>query len=327
LQSNHQLVCKNIKASYPQFQLDLDFKIAGGKLVSLLGPSGCGKTTTLSLIAGIIPIQTGEIILNGRDITTLEMYKRKVGLVFQDYALFPNMNVKQNLSYPLKIQKISKLEINEKITNILSMVGLEGFENRDINELSGGEKQRIAIGRAIASSPDLLLLDEPLSALDANLRTNLRKEIKKIQKKTELTTIYVTHDQEEALSLSDLIIVMKDGKIQQEGTPETIYNKPKNLFVADFIGKGNTIELNSTEKLFFRPEKVLLSQEKPSDCLELKNVKIINTEYFGSTYASTGKYKNSYITFFSSTKINKAEINLYVKKRDTLFYKNGFLFD
>ena len=325
MKNNHQLICRNIKASYPQFQLDVDFKIGGGKLVSLLGPSGCGKTTTLSLIAGIIPIQTGEIILNDRNITNLEMYKRKIGLVFQDYALFPNMNVRRNLAYPLKIQKKSKLEINEKISSILSMVGLDGFENRDINELSGGEKQRIAIGRAIASSPDLLLLDEPLSALDANLRNNLRKEIKKIQKRTELTTIYVTHDQEEALSLSDLIIVMKDGKIQQEGTPEEIYNKPKTLFVADFIGKGNTIEPHSNEKLFFRPEKVLLSRDLYSTCIELENVKIINTEYFGSTYASTGKYKNSYITFFSLTKIDKTEVNLYVKKSDTLLYKNGFL--
>ena len=325
MQNNHQLVCKNIKASYPQFQLDVDFKIEGGKLVSLLGPSGCGKTTTLSLLAGIIPIQTGEIILNGRDITNLEMYKRKIGLVFQDYALFPNMNVKQNLAYPLKIQKKTKLEINEKITNILSMVGLEGFENRDINELSGGEKQRIAIGRAIASSPDLLLLDEPLSALDANLRNNLRKEIKRIQKKTELTTIYVTHDQEEALSLSDLIIVMKDGKIQQEGTPEEIYNKPRNLFVANFIGKGNTIDISSTEKLFFRPEKILLTRNTNSEYIELENVKIVNTEYFGSTYAFTGKFKNSYITFFSLTKINKSIVNLYVKKVDTLFYRKGFL--
>ena len=327
MKNNHQLICRNIKASYPQFQLDVDFEIEGGKLVSLLGPSGCGKTTTLSLIAGIIPIQTGEIILNGKDITNLEMYKRKIGMVFQDYALFPNMNVKQNLAYPLKIQRNSKQEINEKITNILNMVGLEGFENRDINELSGGEKQRIAIGRAIASSPNLLLLDEPLSALDAKLRNVLRKEIKNIQKQTKLTTIYVTHDQEEALSLSDLIIVMKDGKIQQKGTPQDIYNNPKNLFVADFIGKGNTIELNPTEKLFFRPEKVLLSRDLYSSCIELENVKIINTEYFGSAYASTGKYKNSFITFFSLNKIDKNEISLFVKKVDTLFYKNSFLVD
>jgi len=327
LQNNNNLICKDIKIKYPQFELDIDFTVKNGQLVSLLGPSGCGKTTTLSLIAGIIPMQKGTIYLNGRDITFTEMYQRKIGMVFQDYALFPNMNVKQNLAYPLKLKKISKTERDKQIKNFLATIGLSGFGNREIEKLSGGEKQRIAIGRALASSPDLLLLDEPLSALDANLRNNLKKEIKRIQRETNLTTVYVTHDRKEALSISDEIIVMKAGHIQQKGTPEEIYNKPINLFVANFIGDGNNIPLKNDETLFFRPENVTIQNNLKTDFITFNNVKIITREYQGEAYTFTGSYKNSNITFYYKNNIEDSNISIYVAKNDTLIFRNGKLIE
>lgn len=240
-----------------------------GEFITFLGPSGCGKTTTLRMIGGFEIPTTGKIILNGTDITTLPPYKRPVNTVFQRYALFPHLDVYDNIAFGLKIKKISEIvnkgntsktitrkltnkEIDEKVIKALKMVDLEEFEDRDISTLSGGQQQRVAIARAIVNEPEIILLDEPLGALDLKMRKDMQLELKEIHRRLGLTFIYVTHDQEEALTLSDTIVVMKDGIIQQIGTPEDIYNEPKNAFVADFIGDSNIYNGRITGKLKVR---------------------------------------------------------------------------
>ena len=233
---------------------NLNLKIKKGEFVTLLGPSGCGKTTTLRMIAGFDSVTSGEILLNGKDISSIPPHKRPINTVFQRYALFPNLDVYGNIAYGLKLKKIkmgtnkkgideyrklTKLEIDQKIKDALIIVDLEGFEERNVNTLSGGQQQRIAIARAIVNEPEILLLDEPLGALDLKMRKEMQLELKEMHKKLGITFIYVTHDQEEALTMSDTIVVINDGLIQQEGTPESIYNEPKNAFVADFIGSSN----------------------------------------------------------------------------------------
>lgn len=206
---------------------------------TLLGPSGCGKTTILNLIAGFIKPTSGKIFINGEDVTDLEPNERNVNTVFQDYALFPHLNVFENVAFSLMLQKKKKDEIQKRVMDVLSFVNLLGFENRDISELSGGQKQRVAIARAIINKPSVLLLDEPLSALDLKLRTEMQYELKKLQKELNITFVFVTHDQEEALGMSDYIYVLNHGQIMQEGIPLNIYDEPENSFVADFIGESN----------------------------------------------------------------------------------------
>ncbi len=218
---------------------DFSLDIKKGEFVTFLGPSGCGKTTILRMLGGFDVPTGGEILLNGDDITKLPPNERPVNTVFQKYALFPHLNVYDNIAFGLKLKKMSKKEMDEKVSNALEIVDLEGFEKRNINTLSGGQQQRIAIARAIVNEPELLLLDEPLSALDAKMRKEMQIELKNMHKKLGITFIFVTHDQEEALTMSDKIVVMADGEIQQVGTPEEIYNEPANLFVADFIGESN----------------------------------------------------------------------------------------
>ncbi len=232
---------KTVK-SFDDFTMTTEFSVNNGELLTLLGPSGCGKTTTLQLIAGIQKPDSGRIILNGRDITFLEPWKRDIGIVFQDYALFPHMNVARNISYGLRGKKYDKSVIRKTVRDFLELVRLSGYENRSIDSLSGGEKQRVALARALAPNPGLLLLDEPLSALDASMRKDLRREIRRIQKKLNITTVYVTHDQEEALTISDRILIMSSGKIEQEGTPYEIFNRPETEFSARFLGHSNLIE-------------------------------------------------------------------------------------
>ena len=218
---------------------DINLYVKKGEFITFLGPSGCGKTTTLRMIAGFeLPTQ-GKILLNGEDITNLPPYKRPVNTVFQRYALFPHLNVYDNIAYGLKLKKVNKLEIAKKVEKALKIVDLEGFEKRSVTTLSGGQQQRIAIARAIVNEPEILLLDEPLGALDLKMRKEMQLELKEMHKKLGITFIYVTHDQEEALTMSDTVVVMKDGRIQQIGTPQDIYNEPKNSFVADFIGESN----------------------------------------------------------------------------------------
>ncbi len=220
---------------------NFNIKIKSGKFVTLLGPSGCGKTTTLKIIAGLLQPDSGKIFFDGKDITSTPPYKRNINTVFQRYALFPHLNVFENVAFGLKIKNVPKEEIVNRVSSILKTVNLKGFEKRRPHQLSGGQQQRVAIARALINRPKVLLLDEPLSALDVNLKKEMQIELKEMQQNLNTTFIYITHDQEEALTMSDTVVVMNEGQVQQIGTPEEIYNEPKNAFVADFIGESNIL--------------------------------------------------------------------------------------
>lgn len=220
---------------------DVSFEIERGKFYTLLGPSGCGKTTILRLIAGFTEPTEGTIYFHGKPVNHVPANKRQVNTVFQDYALFPHLNVFENVAFGLRIKKKKRSEIEEKVKQALRFVNLEGYENRSIQEMSGGQRQRVAIARAIVNEPEVLLLDEPLSALDLKLRTEMQYELRELQRSLGITFIFVTHDQEEALAMSDQIFVLNKGKIQQSGTPKDIYDEPINRFVADFIGESNIL--------------------------------------------------------------------------------------
>lgn len=221
---------------------DLNLDIENGTFVTLLGPSGCGKTTTLRIIGGFVEPDAGDVYFAGERINDLPPHKRKLNTVFQRYALFPHLNVYENIAFGMRVQKKSEQEIREKVKEMLALVSLEGYEKRKVTTLSGGQQQRIAIARALANDPKVLLLDEPLGALDLKLRKEMQVELKRIQQQLGITFIYVTHDQEEALSMSDVIVVMNHGVIQQIGSPVDIYNEPENGFVADFIGESNIVD-------------------------------------------------------------------------------------
>ncbi|MBQ2748778.1 MAG: ABC transporter ATP-binding protein [Clostridia bacterium] len=235
---------KNISKAFDgEMVLDnISLDIYDNEFITLLGPSGCGKTTTLRMIGGFTQPDTGDVIFIGDRINDVPPHKRNVNTVFQRYALFPHLNVFENIAFPLREKKVPKKEINEKVNEMLRLVMLTGFADRRVTSLSGGQQQRVAIARALVSHPQVLLLDEPLGALDLKLRKDMQQELKKIQKSTGITFVFVTHDQEEALSMSDTIVVMSEGKIQQIGTPTDIYNEPENAFVADFIGESNILD-------------------------------------------------------------------------------------
>ncbi len=235
---------KNISVAFGDNQVlkNLNLYIRDKEFITLLGPSGCGKTTTLRIIAGFTDPDEGEVIFDGKKINDLPPHKRQVNTIFQRYALFPHLNVYENVAFGLRIKKMKEKEIKSTVEEMLSLVNLKGFEKRNINSLSGGQQQRVAIARALAVHPRVLLLDEPLGALDLKLRKDMQIELKAIQQRLGITFIYVTHDQEEALSMSDTIVVMDGGVIQQIGTPTDIYNEPQNAFVADFIGESNIID-------------------------------------------------------------------------------------
>ncbi|KIL35472.1 polyamine ABC transporter ATPase [Cohnella kolymensis] len=249
----------------------INLEVKQGELLTLLGPSGCGKTTTLNLIAGFLEVEQGEVLIKGKRVNDVPAYKRDLGMVFQTYSLFPHMTVYENLSFGLSIRKIAKEEKNRRIGQALELVRMTGLEGRYPRELSGGQRQRVAIARALVVQPKLLLLDEPLSNLDAKLRHELRAEIKRMQKEVGVTTIFVTHDQEEALSMSDRIVVMNQGQIEQIGTPTEIYANPQSEFVFNFIGKSNqlsgriqtvsshmiTVVLEDGEQLFVDPDNIM----------------------------------------------------------------------
>ncbi len=235
---------KNIRMSYDgETVLDgIDLAIKDGEFVTFLGPSGCGKTTTLRIIAGFESQDGGDVFFGGKNINAVPPHKRNINTIFQRYALFPHLNVYDNVAFGLKVKNTPKSEIHDKVIEMLELVNLKGLEKRKIDTLSGGQQQRVAIARAIINHPKVLLLDEPLSALDLKLRKDMQVELKNLQKRTGITFIFVTHDQEEALSMSDTVVVMDKGKIQQIGTPADIYNEPENAFVADFIGESNIID-------------------------------------------------------------------------------------
>ncbi|WP_448781379.1 ABC transporter ATP-binding protein [Blautia sp.] len=238
------LELKEIKKSFTEGEAVLDnisLVISKGEFITLLGSSGCGKTTTLRIIAGLEQPDAGSVWLDGREVTGLEPNQRDVNTVFQNYALFPHMNVAENIGYGLKLKKVPKNEIKKKVSQMLELVQLEGYEKRKPSELSGGQKQRVAIARALVNNPKVLLLDEPLGALDLQLRRAMQIELKHLQKKLGITFIYITHDQEEAINMSDRIAVMKDGRVEQIGTPDEIYNHPKTSYVATFVGNANIL--------------------------------------------------------------------------------------
>lgn len=238
------LELKEIKKSFTEGEAVLDnisLEISKGEFITLLGSSGCGKTTTLRIIAGLEQPDAGSVWLDGREVTGLEPNQRDVNTVFQNYALFPHMNVAENIGYGLKLKKVPKSEIRKKVSQMLELVQLEGYEKRKPSELSGGQKQRVAIARALVNNPKILLLDEPLGALDLQLRRAMQIELKHLQKKLGITFIYITHDQEEAINMSDRIAVMRDGRIEQIGTPDEIYNHPKTSYVATFVGNANIL--------------------------------------------------------------------------------------
>ena len=242
--SEISLELKNIKKSFQEGEDVLEsicLTAKKGEFVTLLGSSGCGKTTTLRIIAGLEQPDSGQVFLNGKDVTSLEPNQRNVNTVFQNYALFPHMNVADNIGYGLKLKKTSKAEISRRVKEMLELVQLSGFEKRKPSELSGGQRQRVAIARALVNNPDVILLDEPLGALDLQLRRAMQHELKRLQKKLGITFIYITHDQEEAINMSDTIAVMNHGRFEQIGTPDEIYNHPKTSYVAMFVGNANIL--------------------------------------------------------------------------------------
>ena len=220
----------------------IDLSINDKEFLTLLGPSGCGKTTTLRIIGGFLKPTSGDVFFDGKRINDIPPYERQVNTVFQRYALFPHLDVYENIAFGLRTQKLPEREIDERVTEMLEVVSLKGFEDRKVTALSGGQQQRVAIARALVNRPKVLLLDEPLGALDMRLRKDMQQELKRIQQQMEITFIYVTHDQEEALAMSDTVVVMNEGIVQQIGTPEDIYNEPRNAFVADFIGESNILD-------------------------------------------------------------------------------------
>jgi len=244
LKDNNIIELKGITKSYGKDTIldNLSLNIKKNEFLTLLGPSGCGKTTTLKIIAGFETADSGQVVFENNIINDIPPYERQLNTVFQKYALFPHMNVYENIAFGLKLKKIPKDVIDQKVKEMLKLVALEGYENRDIEALSGGQQQRVAIARALVNEPKVLLLDEPLGALDMKLRKGMQIELKRIQQKLGITFIFVTHDQEEALTMSDTIVVMNKGEIQQMGSPEDIYNEPANSFVAKFIGESNIVD-------------------------------------------------------------------------------------
>lgn len=240
---NNIISLQNINIAFDGEQIlnNISLDIGDKEFVTLLGPSGCGKTTTLRIIGGFLTPDSGTVKFEGKEINNVPPHKRNINTVFQRYALFPHLNVYENIAFGLKVKKLGEKEINRRVGEMLDLVNLKGFEKRSINRLSGGQQQRVAIARALVNEPKVLLLDEPLGALDLKLRKEMQIELKRIQQSLEITFIYVTHDQEEALTMSDTVVVMKDGNILQIGSPVDIYNEPQNAFVADFIGESNIL--------------------------------------------------------------------------------------
>lgn len=247
--TKYSVVLKGVTKSYDDQQVlkSIDMELEKGKFYTLLGPSGCGKTTILRIIAGFSSATSGQVYLDGEPVTDVPANQRKVNTVFQDYALFPHMNVYDNIAFGLSVKKVDKATIKEKVTEALKMVRLSGYENRAISEMSGGQRQRVAIARALVNEPEVLLLDEPLSALDLKLRTDMQYELRELQRRLGITFVFVTHDQEEALAMSDWIFVMNNGEIIQSGTPVDIYDEPINHYVADFIGESNIVDARMIE--------------------------------------------------------------------------------
>lgn len=345
------LELKHIKKKYGNFTAldDINLKINKGEFVCLLGPSGCGKTTLLRIIAGLEKPTAGEVFINGNNVTTFPPSRRNFGIVFQSYALFPNMTVRQNIAFGLKNKHLSKDELNTKVRDILEQVNLADQIDKYPMQLSGGQQQRIALARALVVSPDFLLLDEPLSALDAKVRSKVRKEIRSLQEKLGITTIMVTHDQEEALTMADTIVVMNDACVMQQGTPVEIYDEPNSSFVADFIGSINffrddisenaniTTDKNLSHGLMSHRTSIKACRPENIEIVEFNslnsfNVKIHDIEFHGYGYRlwldlknkASAPINNDYISFDIST---EEFLKRRLKKNDSISirFKRGKL--
>lgn len=331
---------KSIQKSFNNIKVlkDIDFSIEKGEFLTLLGPSGCGKSTLLRCIAGLNNFENGSIIIDNKDIGNVKPKDRQVGMVFQSYALFPNMTVYENIAFGLKIKKLPKKEIDKKVKEMIEIVELNGKEDNYITELSGGQQQRVALARSIVTEPKVLLLDEPLSALDAKIRKNLQVQIRKIQKKLNMTTIFVTHDQEEAMTMSDKVIVMNKGYIAQIGGPEEIYKHPANEFVARFIGNYNVYNKIEGKKLLniklensiaIRPEVISISKENDKDKLENYYIKAkVNQKYMTGSIVRYELYKDDIrilVDMLNQDSLISEGSEVYVKipKKDVIHFNEG----
>jgi len=318
---------KNIELSFGNTKVikNISMDIKNGEFFSFLGPSGCGKSTLLRLIAGFETCQKGQIIIEGKDITKLPPWERKVGMVFQSYALWPHMTIRQNIEFGLKEQKFDMMEINYKVDKVLELVGLTEFSSRYPNQLSGGQQQRVALARTVVTEPKVLLLDEPLSNLDASLRVQMRQELLSLQRELNLTTIFVTHDQEEANTTSDRIALLRGGVVQQIDTPENLYDKPKNLFVANFIGSANilkgSIVHDDNSAIFESIEgfKIPVSSKQTGDCnilLRPHTLEISNSDdYHIHGVIRSKEFLGNMVRYF--VQIGKNEIII-----DSIHFKN-----
>ena len=320
------LECNRIRQSFgSKFSLDLSFSMEKGELLCIIGPSGSGKSTLLSLIAGIDNPQSGSITIDGEDITHMSIRKRHIGMVFQDFSLFPTMNVEQNIQFGMKNSDRKE----ERTEELLELVGMEGYGKRTVHQLSGGEAQRIALARAIAAEPRILLLDEPLSALDAPLRKKLRSVIKQIHEKTGTTMLYVTHDREEAFAIADRILVMKAGRIEAIGEPEELYRNPPTLFVASFTGEGSTVPMSVFKEddeertAFIRPEDIRIvdqTEKENNRGIVLHGAEVLETEFNGTSYTVNLNYDGFPLMAISDTKPEERIVSLSVSKNNIISF-------
>ena len=309
---------------------NLDLTVEKGEMVSLLGPSGCGKTTTLRMIAGFLIPDQGKVLLDGKDVTTIGPEKRPSAMVFQNYALWPHMTVFKNVAYPLKIKKMSKEEIERRVVEALTLVNLMHHKDSRPGQISGGEQQRVALARALVQEPDILLLDEPLSNLDAKLRVKVREDIREIQRRLKITTVIVTHDQDEALSISDRIAVMNDGKIEQFSTPQALYDEPATEFVANFIGSLNKFGgdfqsgklVSGDFTVGIRPEDVFFTSSPVDGSYPATVEQVVPRGHFYEVYL---KRDDLTIRSFTSTEVPKAGDRGFAKITKALIYKDGKL--
>ncbi|EQI09055.1 ABC transporter ATP-binding protein [Clostridioides difficile] len=324
------LQVKNVGKSYGQVKVlkDISIDIEKGEFICLLGPSGCGKSTLLRIIAGLEDKHGGKIIINDKDMTNSPPESRNFGIVFQSYALFPNMNVYKNIAFGLENKNISKSNIDKKVKEVLEVVELSGYEKKYPSQLSGGQQQRVALARAIALEPDFLLLDEPLSALDAKVRLKLREQIKSLHRKLGITTIMVTHDQEEALCLADKMVVMNNGEVIQIGTPKEVYKSPKTPFVADFIGTINFID-DDVNMIAIRPEDIKVEFNRDFKEIDVKVGEILDIEFRGFNYRITVEYCSKQIKLDVVSKVVEqmklcvgSKINFKIPKERTIQYKS-----
>lgn len=317
---------RHVTKSFNQVKVidGLDLEIPDGKFTVLVGPSGCGKTTLLRMIAGIGPASSGQILMDGMDITDLDPGKRDIAMVFQNYAIYPTMTVRDNIEFGLKNRKVPKTERQQRIEAVTKMVDLWELLDRKPSTLSGGQRQRIALARAMVKNPKVFLMDEPLSNLDAKLRNSMRSELIEMHKKLQTTFVYVTHDQVEAMAMADMIVLMNKGKIMQKGSPRELYNDPDNTFTAQFMGTPpmNVIKLSEELQLGFRPERVVLTKEKRTDCVYVRRAKIVTGEMLGSetvykVYTADGELM---IKSRDGEFLDSEEVYLSVPERYLLFF-------